>query len=95
MIKANSPIITTNREALLSREPPYLKYRAELLAAALHPLIIDVDLHKRQSERCWIWYTGRDSVCGGVSAFHPLFKPPSTLGNGPNGFWVLSCTSGK
>lgn len=68
MIKANSSIITTNSEAALSRELPYLKYRTE-------PLIIDVDLHKRQSVRCcWIWFTGRDSVCRGVSTFHWILK---------------------
>lgn len=74
MIKANSSIITTNTEAPLSWEHPYLKYRTELLIAVLHPLIIDVDLHKRQSVCCWIWFTGRDSACRGVSTFHWILK---------------------
>lgn len=69
MIKANGSIITTITEALQSREHPYLKYRPEPLKAALHSLIFDVDLHKRQSERCRIWFTGRDSACRGVSTF--------------------------
>lgn len=69
MIKANSSIITTNTEAVLSGEHPYLKYRTEPLTAALRPLIIDVDLHKRQSVRCWIWITGRDSSAEGFPHF--------------------------
>lgn len=67
MIKANSSTISTNTEALLGRESPYLKYRTE-------PLIIDVDLHKRQRVHCWIWFTGRDSVCRRVSTFHWILK---------------------
>lgn len=43
MIKANGSIIATNREALMSREHPYLKYRTELPTAALRPLIMDVE----------------------------------------------------
>lgn len=50
MIKAKSPIISTNTETLQGRELPCLKYRTV-------PSIIYVDLHRRQSVYCCIWFT--------------------------------------
>ena len=76
-MKETSSITTTKTKVLLGGDSPYLVYRTELLTAVLHPLIIDVDLHKSQGVICWIWFTGRDSVCGGVSTFHRILNTPN------------------